>query len=202
MLCHYRWLSFAVLPLATLVLGCSPTNNSQHDADHSDSHDHGAQAQATAPDVAVTQFLNAVRAGDQDKATSMLTTKARDEMAKADMVVQPPGSPSASFSIGQVKDVPQHNGAHVTSTWTDVTPTGEEKTYDITWIVRQEKKQWRVAGMATKLFEDQPPLILNFEDPADMQQQVMAADQELARRNEEGNGEIRQASRPDGNSMR
>ena len=50
--------------------------------------------------------------------------------------------------------------------------------------------------MATQLYPDYPSLVLNFENPADMQAQVQAAEAEMARRVAPGEGEIRQATLP------
>jgi hypothetical protein len=157
-----------------------------------------AQIVAATPDGAVIEFLNAVRTGDESTAGALLTDKARTEMEKANMYVQPPGSPNADFAIGEVQMKPEHGGAHVGSTWTDVTPQGDQKkSYEITWILRQESGGWRVAGMATQLVEDMPRLILNFEDPADMRTQVELAEAEIARRAQSDAG-IRTATNPNG----
>jgi len=46
--------------------------------------------------------------------------------------------------------------------------------------VRLDPEGWRVVGMATRVFDDMPPLLLNFEDPEDMlnKQQLVAAELE------------------------
>ena len=49
-------------------------------------------------------------------------------------------------------------------------------------MLRREPQGWRIAGMATKVFPDQPPLVLNFEDPADMQRKQDLVREEIARR--------------------
>jgi hypothetical protein len=154
-------------------------------------------ASASTPDGTVIEFLNAVRTGDEAAAGALLTDNARTAMEAANMYVQPPGSPNANFAIGQVQLKPEHGGAHVGSTWTDVTQQGETKSYEITWILRQQAGGWRVAGMATQLVDDMPSLMLNFEDPADMRAQVEQAEAELARRAQADAG-IRQATNPSG----
>ena len=55
------------------------------------------------------------------------------------------------------------------STWTDTEEDGSVSTHEIVWILRRETAGWAIAGFATRVFEDQPPLILNFEDPLDLQ---------------------------------
>jgi hypothetical protein len=51
-------------------------------------------------------------------------------------------------------------------------------------MVRREADGWRIAGMATRVFEDQPPLYLNFEDPEDMLRKQQLVAQEIERRSQ------------------
>ncbi|HTQ38400.1 MAG TPA: hypothetical protein VMJ32_05205 [Pirellulales bacterium] len=100
----------------------------------------------------------------------MLTPVARQKTAEMQMVVAPPGSPTAKFKVGEVEYVtPNKDGAHVWTSWTDQIDTqGHTRTDDIIWVLRHEDEGWRIVGMVTKVYADQPPLILNFEDPEDM----------------------------------
>lgn len=190
---------FAAFALAAWA-GCQKSgtaNAPQNEGQASGTPASNVQIVANAPDTAVVEFLNAVRGGDEATAGALLTNKARTAMEAANMYVQPPGSPNANFTIGQIEMKPEHGGAHVGSTWTDVTPAGETKSYEITWILRQENNGWRVAGMATQLVDDMPRLILNFEDPADMRSQVETAEAELARRAQAQSNTL-QATNPNG----
>jgi hypothetical protein len=142
-------------------------------------------AKATAdPASAMQAFLNALREGDDAAAARLLTRQAREETAKRDLVVKPPGSKSAVFHVGDVDYVSEaRDGAHVHSTWIDRGPLGESTSMEIVWILRRETGGWRVAGMATRVFESDPaPLVLNFEDPDDMMARHKEAEQEIARR--------------------
>ena len=125
----------------------------------------------------------------------MLTKVAQAEMQRTQAAIKPPGSPTAKFNVDEVEYFgKQQSGAHVLCTWTDKDESGQEQTYEIVWILRKEDSGWAIAGMATRVFEDQDPLILNFEDPLDAQQKRNAVDAEIARRNEPS--QIRQAQRP------
>jgi len=181
-----------------LVVGCQ---SSSDDSNATDAGDTGTQAandanavdqltQATTPEEAVKKFFQALCDGDEITADGMLTKKARDETTKADLAVKPPGSKTAQYVIGEVEYLEGQEGAHVMSRWTDTTPDGFEESYEIVWILRSETGNWRIAGMATKLFEDDPPLILNFEDPTDMIEQRRLAEERIAKRVEE---QMRQA---------
>ena len=161
-----------------------------------------AQIDASTPEASIKTFLEAVRLGDAETASSMLTSKAYSEMQNAEMHVLPPGSPHAQYQINNVSFEPQHGGAFVDCQWSDIADDGsnERRSYDITWILRQENNAWKVAGMSTALFPNQPPLVLNFEDPADMQAQVEQANAEMIRQ-AGGEGEILQATAPGENGQ-
>lgn len=133
------------------------------------------------PDEAVRQFLEAVRTGDDAKAAQLLTPLARQKTAEMQIVVAPPGSPTAKFEVTEFEMVSE-DGAHVASTWSDVDEQGNRHSDQILWILRKEPEGWRVAGMATKIFEDELPIILNFEDPQDMMRKQKLAEEEMARR--------------------
>lgn len=201
MLVRKNYFVFALLLglSAWMFVGCKPAGSSGggdgHDDDHEhadgEEHEHSQGPQVATPDAAIVTFLNAVRDGRHEDASVMLTKKARIEMENAGMHVQPPGSPDAQFNIVEVRAMPEEKGAHVDSTWVD-----SQRTYDITWILRQQDNTWRVAGMATTLFEGQAPLILNFEDPNEMKANVQAAEDEIARRMQPTGEDVRQATLP------
>jgi len=137
------------------------------------------------PEAAVTQFLEHVRAGDEAKASLLLTPLAKEKTSALGLSVGLPCTKDASFKVGDVELVGE-DGAHVASEWTDV-EEGEKHTDTIVWILRKEADGWRVAGMATKVFENELPVILNFEDPEDMLRKQKMADEELSRRAEQEN---------------
>lgn len=190
-----RWSAFVLL--MSLPIGCGPSestdapkeNNSTAAATTPGETQSAADNTAAPtvsrfqqPDEAVRQFLSALKAGDQSRATSMLSVKAQKEMARTDAAIRPPGSNTADFKVTEVEYLgPEKSGAHVLSTWTDK-ESGKATTHEIVWILRHEDGGWAIAGMATKVFEDQPPLILNFEDPLDAQRKRTAVDAEIARR--------------------
>ncbi|HWB00727.1 MAG TPA: hypothetical protein VG713_19675 [Pirellulales bacterium] len=132
------------------------------------------------PQAALITFLEAVRIGDDKKASELLTDIAREKTTEMNMLISPPGSKTASYEVGEVEVVP--GGAHVAASWSDLDEQGAKHTDTIVWILREEPQGWRIAGMATKLFNDLPPLVLNFEDPQDMLRKQALAEQEMQRR--------------------
>ena len=135
------------------------------------------------PKETVTEFLQSLKAGDQKRATSMLTVKAQTEMARTEAMIAPQGSQSATYEVTDFLFLGENEeGAHVMSSWTDVESNGESSSHEIVWILRKDQGGWAIAGFATSVFEDQDPLLLNFEDPMDLQQKRASVDAEIARR--------------------
>lgn len=157
-----------------------------------------ASVDTSKPDVAVSSFLKALRNGDDQVAETLLTLKAREETAKHNLAVQPPGTPNASYQVSGVEFAnAEKTAAYVNSQWSETFQDGTSESYEIIWVVRSEAKGWRVAGMATKIAESQPPLFLNFENPVEMMQKWQEAT-ELARQQTAQDGEVRQAQLPSG----
>lgn len=134
---------------------------------------------ADTPRKAVSLFLQAVKEGDDDRAGQMLTELARRKTREVDMVVAPPGSDTATFQIGEVEQLDKAT-ARVASTWTDLGENGEPRTDHIVWTLRHDASQWRIAGMAAKVFGNDTPIELNFEDPEGLLRQRHVVEQETA----------------------
>jgi hypothetical protein len=145
------------------------------------------------PEKTVFQFLEAVRVGNDKTASDMLTNLAREKTSEMQLVVAPPGSETATFKVGEVEYIGEA-GAHVASHWSDIGDDGKPHTEPIVWILRREPIGWRISGMGTKLFDDQAPMLLNFEDPEDMIRKQRLAEAEIQRRG--AAPEASQASKP------
>lgn len=174
------WLGSVAVLLGGSIVGCGSAEVPAG-GDSSTPVGKVATAEATeqSPADAIHQFLTAVRAGDDAAASQMLTTVARQKTAENQMVVAPPGSDTASFKVGEVEMIGDA-GAHVASFWTDIDAEGNKHTDTIVWMVRKEGDGWRIAGMATKLAEDQPAVVLNFEEPDGMLAEQHAVETERA----------------------
>jgi hypothetical protein len=115
----------------------------------------------------VTVFLNALRTGDSPTVESLLTSKARQELARHQLSVDVLSTPNATYQVRPPELLPTDpNGAHVSSVWTEKFEDGEE-TYEIIWALRRQADGWRLAGMAMELIPGKMEF-LNFEDPEDM----------------------------------
>ena len=122
---------------------------------------------SASPDQVVTVFLNALRTGDSPTTESLLTARARQELAKHSLSVDVQSAPNASYQVRPAEILTDQSGAHVKSIWTEKFDDGDE-TYEIVWALRRQQDGWRLAGMAMELIPGQPMQYLNFEDPADM----------------------------------
>jgi len=132
------------------------------------------------------QGLEAVRTGNDPKATQMLSSLAREKTAALNRSVTPPASDTARFTVGKVELLGE-DGARVSCTWTDMDVDGQPKTDRAVWVVRRESESWRIAGVAAQVFPGEPPLLLNFEDPEDMFRKQQWVREEIRRRTAEEN---------------
>jgi hypothetical protein len=160
-------------------------------------------AKPVPPADIVREFLEAIRRGDDSRASQMLTEVARRETQKHELVVAPPGSETASFEVKDTEFVVPNELAHVSSMWTDIGDDGQPHTDEIVWALRLDKEGWRIAGMATRIFPDEPPLLLDFETPEDMIRQQRMAEEEIQRRARAAEPQATKAAKPsDGNVLR
>jgi hypothetical protein len=174
---------FLTALLALLTAGCGKSaGTGQAPAGNGDS---AAVVTAEGPAVAIGEFLEALRTGNDEKATKMLSTAARQKTASLNRNVTPPASDTAKYTVGKVEYIGD-DGARVSCTWTDLGEDGQPKTDDAVWVVRHEQEGWRVAGVAALVFPGEPPLLLNFEDPDDMFRKQQWVREEMRRRMEAG----------------
>jgi hypothetical protein len=132
---------------------------------------------------AVVTFLEAIKRGDDAAARKMLTTTARAKTEELGISVAPPVNDTATYAVRECETIGDGGDlVHVATTWTDVDPDGFQSTDNVIWVVRLDPEGWRVVGMAMRVFEDLPPLLLNFEDPEDMLAKQAMVAEELERR--------------------
>jgi hypothetical protein len=133
------------------------------------------------PEKVVTEFLNAMKTGNDGVAAGLLTATAREETAKHSLAVQPPGSETAQYEIGEgelSEDDP--NVAQVGCLWTEKGPDGADHSEQVVWVLRKHTEGWRVFGMATQMPTRPDPVFFNFEDPAEMTELMEMISQEMA----------------------
>jgi len=137
------------------------------------------------PEEILDQFLTAVKTGDKAKAEGLLSTVAREKTAAEGIGIGDLSGASSqmAFQIQGVQPLVMPDGkeaAHVSCVFTEKLEDGKTETHNIIWALRKETVGWRVAGMAWTPFAGEPPIFMDFEDPADMlrKQQLLAEEQE------------------------
>jgi hypothetical protein len=159
----------AVAVAVTVTIGCSSAGS-------------GAVG-AEAAKASVVKFLDAMKRGDEPAARDMLTRVARAKTEELGISVAPPVQDSATYTVRECEIVSESDDlAHVATVWSDVDEGGRTTTENVIWAVRLDPEGWRVVGMAMKVFDDLPPLLLNFEDPEDMIAKQEMVAEELSKR--------------------
>lgn len=152
-----RW--YASMILAATILGTVGCGNSETPTA-------GGSAAAVANDPVagvVYQFLDAMRRGDGEAASRMLTPLALERSRERNESLAPPGSPTAKFTVGAPQI--ENDEAVVKSVWTDVDVDGKPYNEEIICVLRLCEGQWRVYGMAQDLGPDRPPMVMDLERP-------------------------------------
>ena len=173
---HTLW----VLMLGVASLGVSGCGKSDDAAPVA-----AAPAKPAQPQDVLQQFLTAVKAGQKEVAENLLTTTAREKTAAEGIGIGDLGGGSATMTFEiqgvQLLQMPDNKeAAHVSCVFSEKQEDGKVETHNIIWALRKEVQGWRVAGMAWTPFAGEPPIFMDFENPADMiaKQQLLAEEQE------------------------
>lgn len=157
-----------LLSIASITCaGCGKTGTSGSDAAITPS---GSTTGHEAPSIigqVVQDFLEAVRLGNTEAASKLLTPLALQRTRELDLNISPPGSATAKFSVGELEMIdPQR--AIVRSVWTDLDADGKPSSEKITWALKQTGGHWQISGMAADVGENQPPVVVDFENPGEL----------------------------------
>ncbi len=144
------------------MIGCNKTGGSS-----------APQSTGTSPSnpaaQVVQEFLEAVRQGNTDGASQLLTPLALQRTNEMDLNFSPPGSSTAKFSVGEVEMIDESR-AIVRSVWSDLDADGILNDEQITWALKRTTGQWRISGMAAEVAENGPPMVMDFENPGESQE--------------------------------
>jgi hypothetical protein len=156
-----------------------------------------SHGKADTPDKVVKEFLNAAKSGDQQKLSQLLSDAARKETHDHMIDFELDSYRDATFDVGTFEYLTKDkNSAHVACKWTDHDETGSFS-HDVIWVLRLEDAGWRVVGMITRPFPDQPPVAFNYENVDELMQTKANIEQEVKRRAEADEKESRRAARRD-----
>ena len=89
------------------------------------------------------------------------------------------------------------DGARVAMTWTDVDDEGKPTSDKAIWVLRKETEGWRVVGTAAIFFPGEEPVLLNFENPAEVKKKLEEVSNRMNRLQEAGTADNLQAEQTD-----
>jgi hypothetical protein len=151
---------------------------------------------ADTPEATTQIFLEALRTGNDEQASAMISALARQRTAALTGRITPSASDTAKFSLGKV-DFVGEDGARVASTWTDVDEDGQPHSNEAVWVLRKEAEGWRIVGVAAVIIPGEEPLVLNFENPDEMRRKQQELRERLNGASEEKEPENREAQQKD-----
>jgi len=129
-------------------------------------------ANPTRPEEVVGAFLDGMRTGNAQVIESLLSTRARKEIADKGLDIAPIGSPQARFEIGvaQLADPKDPNTMLVSSNWIEPGTNGQNVgEYEVVWALIKEATGWRICEMAVDThLEGEEIQVVNFENLSDV----------------------------------
>jgi hypothetical protein len=197
-----------IIVLAVAVWGCNKSEQPapENAAPESPAGDPPQKAEAASsaapavklegPKLTVYEFLEALRTGNDDKANLLLSAIAREKTAAMDFRLTPSASDTAKFTIDEAVDYRGEDGARVAMTWTDVDVDGNATSDRAVWVLRKEPEGWRIVGTAAMFFPGEDPVVLNFEDPAEVKKKLKEVSDRMNGPQESGGAENLQAEQP------
>lgn len=133
------------------------------------------------PEATVADFLVAVKAGDDNAATSLLSTASQRDAWSNGMGITTEGFPNSDFQIADVEYLEGNQEAHVMCRGSDVSIyDGTPASFDCVWLLRREPHGWSIYGMGSQV--EGINVLLNFENQAEMQQTLAKAEQMIQQR--------------------
>lgn len=118
------------------------------------------------PNEIVAMFSDSIRRGDKETTIKLITLAAREEIQRRGMTIDPPGSPEASYKIGEVKFLDQdRDAAYVESFWIEPGVNGQpNQQTEVVWAVQLEPEGWRISGLAIDNGPNEEPTLVDFEN--------------------------------------
>jgi hypothetical protein len=124
------------------------------------------------PEEIVGAFLDGMRTGNAAVIESLLSSRARKEIADKGLDIAPIGSPQAKFEIGaaQLADPSDPNTMLVTRNWIEPGTNGQlAGEYEVVWALVKEPTGWRICEMAVDTHQEGEEIqVVNFENLADV----------------------------------
>ena len=138
------------------------------------------------------RFMELLQQNDSIKAETLLTRMSQMNTTKEELELKAIGGPTAKFSIGQVSYATLKK--ELAQVYCKVIDTSSEDPFEmeITWLVKRQKKSWRISGVMLKLDENSQVDLLSFENLDDVRRIKSINDEQLIAEATEV-GSVRQA---------
>jgi hypothetical protein len=131
------------------------------------------------PDGLVRKFMELLQSDKALAAENLLTRLSQMNTTKEELELKSIGGPTAKFHVGEIRyATSQQNVAQVDCKVTD-NGGADPFEIDLTWIVKRQKKSWRISGVMMKIDDDATPDLLSFENVTDVRRIKAINDQEV-----------------------
>jgi len=131
------------------------------------------------PERLCQHFMELLQNNDSIKAETLLTRMSQMNTTKEELELKAIGGPTAKFSVGQVRYATQKKElAQVDCKVTD-TSSDDPFEMEMTWVVKRNKKSWRISGVMLQLEEDAKIDLLSFENLVDVRRIKSINDEQL-----------------------
>ncbi len=189
---HKHLLMLLTIGLMTFSQGCGSSGTAP-------TGQASSAAGSAASDESISQvaqaFLEAIRTGNSGVAASQLTPLAQQRMREADMDFELLSNDAASYQIGRVEQL-QEGEAIVETVWTEPAADGQTQQEQWTLALQNFQGQWRILGIVAETGPNQPPVVMDFENPGQPVTAPVTAPANTARTEAPGNRATQQATRP------
>ncbi len=168
---HKFLLMVLTIGMLGVAQGCGNSNTApqgQAGAAKSSGADSSAIAQV------VHGFLEAIRTGDSAAASARLTPAAQQVMRQEDMGFDLLANSTATFRVDEV-NLLEANEAGVDSVWTELGEDGKPQQEQWTLGLQRIDGQWRIRGIIADMGANQPPILMDFENPGQAAEPVSTA---------------------------
>ena len=133
-------------------------------------------SESSSPEEVCETFLQALRQGDSLTASQLLTNLAQIQTTKAKLQLESPGGPDAKFDLqGARYATGERKVCQVT---TFVRQPGVDEPVVLNWMMRFQYNGWKISGMSVQFAPNEPPDLLSFENPKDLDRIKQSVDEE------------------------
>ena len=132
-------------------------------------------------------FMKLLQNNDSIKAETLLTRISQMNTTKEELELKAIGGPNAEFSVGEVRYATQKKELAQVDCKVVDTSSDDPFEMEMTWVVKRNKKAWRISGVMLQIEKDAKIDLLSFENLADVRrikaindEQVIAGGSQLS----------------------